>query len=337
MTRTYTYKKRLSALAAVFAITVGVFATGASASAAPAPSSLTVATGTEEIYSYTDIASANTITIERGGKLFICTGVNGYATVNAAITFSNTGTGASPSVTVEACMGADGEAPFTTGATLNGAITLETDGVINASWGSIKVNGALTANGHKLTTIAANGARVMGTGQMGVLQIGSNSSIMPGNSPGIISSLDLTLDAGSTYGFEVGGTAPGTGYDQIDVTGAVSIAGNLDVSLYGGFVPTAGQTYVIINNDAADAVSGTFAGLAQGAQFAADGQLFTISYTGGDGNDVVLTAQGAEPAAPGAPNTGFALQLANPVVVAALGILSASLLLVIAYRIRKTN
>src|SRR5262249_34827358 len=44
-----------------------------------------------------------------------------------------------------------------------------------------------------------------------------------------------------------------------------------------------------------DAVVGTFAGLAQGATVLIGGRPFTISYTGGDGNDVVLTVPGAAP------------------------------------------
>ena len=47
--------------------------------------------------------------------------------------------------------------------------------------------------------------------------------------------------------------------------------------------------YVIINNDGSDPVVGTFAGLAQGASFLIGGTPFQISYTGGSGNDVVLT------------------------------------------------
>ncbi|MEQ9690428.1 MAG: hypothetical protein RLO48_11915, partial [Bauldia litoralis] len=46
----------------------------------------------------------------------------------------------------------------------------------------------------------------------------------------------------------------------------------------------------IIANDGTDAVAGTFAGLAEGAQFVADGRAFAITYKGGDGNDVELTA-----------------------------------------------
>jgi hypothetical protein len=50
-----------------------------------------------------------------------------------------------------------------------------------------------------------------------------------------------------------------------------------------------GATFTIINNDGTDAVTGTFAGLAQGATFVVGGETFQINYKGGDGNDVTLT------------------------------------------------
>ena len=39
-------------------------------------------------------------------------------------------------------------------------------------------------------------------------------------------------------------------------------------------------------------MTGTFAGLPQGATFLAGGQLFAISYIGGTGNDIVVTRTG---------------------------------------------
>lgn len=53
-----------------------------------------------------------------------------------------------------------------------------------------------------------------------------------------------------------------------------------------------------ISNDLADAVVGTFNGLAEGATV---GSGFTISYHGGDGNDVVLNGPTAVPE----PSTWF--------------------------------
>ena len=82
---------------------------------------------------------------------------------------------------------------------------------------------------------------------------------------------------------------------QTDVTGAVALGGGLDVNLLGGYVPAPGDAATIVNNDGADAVVGTFTGLPEGAVFNVNGNSLQISYVGGTGNDVVLTAASAPP------------------------------------------
>ena len=51
---------------------------------------------------------------------------------------------------------------------------------------------------------------------------------------------------------------------------------------------TGPYVFTIINNDGADAVSGTFNGLAEGGTITFNTVTLYITYTGGDGNDVVL-------------------------------------------------
>jgi fibronectin-binding autotransporter adhesin len=146
-------------------------------------------------------------------------------------------------------------------------------------------------------------------------------TIAPGLSPGCLNTGDLTV-LGS-FEAEIGGTTACTGYDQIKVTGAVDVTnGTLNTSLYNGFKPAAGQTYTIISNDAADPVTGTFTGLAEGATFNLNGNVFKISYKGGDGNDVVLTVVSV----PATPNTGFQT-IGNPLVTMGITSIAAVSLL----------
>ncbi len=50
------------------------------------------------------------------------------------------------------------------------------------------------------------------------------------------------------------------------------------------------QQFLILDNQSATAIQGTFNGLAEGATFTgSNGQTYKISYVGGTGNDVVLT------------------------------------------------
>jgi acetyl esterase/lipase len=85
----------------------------------------------------------------------------------------------------------------------------------------------------------------------------------------------------------VGGTAA----DRLNVAGMVSLGGEL-LAVTNGSTPADGQSFTIIDNDGSDPVSGTFTGLAEGAALTTGPvpSTFRISYRGGDGNDVVLTA-----------------------------------------------
>ena len=83
------------------------------------------------------------------------------------------------------------------------------------------------------------------------------------------------------------------------VNGTVSLGkAKLDGGTLSGFVPSVGDKFTIIANDGSDAVSGKFAGLDQGDAFVFDSRAMKISYKGGDGNDVTLTATRRPSSAP---------------------------------------
>jgi hypothetical protein len=172
----------------------------------------------------------------------------------------------------------------------------------------VVLNETAIVTGHYGSTYVGAGGILKGTGTIGSTSV--YGTIAPGLSPGCLNTGDLIL--GGTYAFEIGGTTVCSGYDQIVVTGTVQAGGALSVSRYNNFVPKAGQKYVIVSNDGSDAVTETFTGLAQGATFTADGVTFSISYTGGDGNDIELTVTAVS------PETGFAMLTNNPYVTMAL-------------------
>ena len=129
-----------------------------------------------------------------------------------------------------------------------------------------------------------------GTGKLMSTKIEDGGTIAPGNSPGTLSTGNLEFEKGGIYEFEIAGDEAGQ-YDQINVTGTVKLGdGTLKPVILGEFTPGQGKSYTIINNDGTDAVEGTFFGLAEGATVSVGEKgYFTISYKGGDGNDVVLT------------------------------------------------
>jgi hypothetical protein len=65
----------------------------------------------------------------------------------------------------------------------------------------------------------------------------------------------------------------------------------LELQLLPGFTLQASNKFSIIENNGTNSVNGTFANLPEGATVSSGPFRFTISYVGGDGNDVVLTAQ----------------------------------------------
>ena len=102
----------------------------------------------------------------------------------------------------------------------------------------------------------------------------------------------VSFTSGNDLAIVINGTTTDTDYRQLKVEGTVNLSG-LDLVLSGSHVPTLGQSFVIVNNDGSDAIQGTFNGLPEGATIASflGSQLNArISYSGGDGNDVALTA-----------------------------------------------
>ena len=171
-------------------------------------------------------------------------------------------------------------------------------GPTTVSAGTLLVTGSLGAT----AVSVSSGGTLGGTGSIaGDVTVDPSGNLAPGISPGGLGTGSLTLAGGSNLLAELNGTTPGSGYDQLNVTGTANLSGvngdasgaNLLASL--GYVPTLGDALVLINNDDLDSVSGTFANLAQGSTIdlvsSADSQTyrFAIDYDGGTGNDVVLT------------------------------------------------
>lgn len=163
-------------------------------------------------------------------------------------------------------------------------------GATLVSGGVLKVSGSISGS-----TVTVDGATsvLMGSGgTVGATTLTNGASISPGASPGILTVAgNFTMNSGTNFLGEVNGTTVGTGYDQLVVNGTVSL-GNATLSLSGSYTGTSDLFTLILNDGTGDAVSGTFAGLSEGASVFAtgSGQEFTISYVGGDGNDVVLAA-----------------------------------------------
>jgi autotransporter-associated beta strand protein len=159
--------------------------------------------------------------------------------------------------------------------------------------GTVELNGSQPQS----ATTVAGGARLQGSGTVGPLSYAGTSSVVaPGTGIGILTCSNFSSASGSvSLEIELDGTTPGTGFDQLNVRGSVNLSGiTLDARL--NFASAVSNTFTILANDGTDAIVGNFTGLPEGTNFYIGGQLFGITYTGGTGNDVVLTRLVTPPA-----------------------------------------
>lgn len=260
------------------------------------------------------------------GQSSDCTGTE---TVDGSDTLSEW-TGGTPTPTTTDCtspttlasgsVGATECAEIADGDDYTGDVTVADGGILIVDGildGDVTVNGTLKGSGNVT----------------GAVDVTATGTVAPGNSPGVLSTGNISFVSGSTLDEEIGGAVSGVnpaGYDQVLVTGTVDVTGaTLNIIPFNNFTPTVGDQFVIIANDGSDAVTGTFNGLAEGATVTVGTATYSISYKGVDastGNDVVLTATAvtATPspvtvtgatATPATPNTGFAALMTNPAAI----------------------
>ena len=234
--------------------------------------------------------NGNTHTLTNGAR---CTGA-GSTRIHSTVTISGTIVGGQSGGKLEL---SGGTLTTATTATITGTLLLSggaLGGALNANgttnWpagaGSIHALPGSIFNNNGTFNAGANSdwaAFTGGTGQQfnnrGLLNVDK-----PGT-PGIY--IPFMQSSTGTFDVDLGGTSAGSGYDLLEAGTPVTLGGALTVTAT--FAPAVGDAFTIIANDGSDAIVGTFAGLPQNATLKTNNLIFRISYTGGDGNDVVLT------------------------------------------------
>ncbi|MGB8168276.1 MAG: hypothetical protein WCF18_12335, partial [Chthoniobacteraceae bacterium] len=142
--------------------------------------------------------------------------------------------------------------------------------------GSIAVGGTAYTPG---TVRVSGGGALAGDGTIhGDVIVTAGSGVTPGYLKGRPIGT-LTVDgtyqqaANAFLNIGIAGTAPGTGYSRLHVTGQASLQGGLHMRRFGGFVPSAGQTFTVLD---ASSIVGKFSEVTGG----------TVTY---NANSVVVT------------------------------------------------
>jgi probable HAF family extracellular repeat protein len=159
---------------------------------------------------------------------------------------------------------------FRNGLTNNGSLML--------SFGTNNVSGDITNSGTGKIVVAGGAAAtfyddVTQNGTLQVIKVGSTNSVAvfagafigsggssgggdifflgdlrPGNSPASVTfGNNVAFASSATLSVEIGGTNQGTGYDHLNITGDLALDGVLEVALINGFIPSAGQSFNILD------------------------------------------------------------------------------------------
>jgi autotransporter-associated beta strand protein len=173
--------------------------------------------------------------------------------------------------------------------TLSGTNSYTGSTLVNA--GVLEVSGSIAGS---LVTVST-GATITGAGSI-LTSLDINGTVAPGSGTGTLSvSGAADFNNGSTFTLEI---TNGVAFDKLAAS-SVTLDGTVNLAISLAASPVAGTTYRILDNTGAGAVGGTsglftWSGpqgvLTEGEHFYVDGNEFLISYAGGTGNDVVLTA-----------------------------------------------
>jgi RHS repeat-associated protein len=116
--------------------------------------------------------------------------------------------------------------------------------------------GAATASSSTTSAVNLQGGSLTGSGTLNA-SVTNAAQITPGSAPGILTvGGDYTQSAAGALEIEVGGAAPGTGFDQLVVGDKSTLGGTLNVTLIGGFATASGQVFPVVTYASS---SGSFA------------------------------------------------------------------------------
>jgi hypothetical protein len=162
----------------------------------------------------------------------------------------------------------------------------------------------LLINGNQATAtggaVVASGATLGGTGILGsAVTMNNGSKLNPGpagaagtaGAVGAFQTGEVTFFGLSSLVIDI---ANPTTFDQLSIVGGnlnIGGAASLTLNIAPGTVFTPGLSMILVSNDGADAIFGTFSNApVDGGIYTFSGYNFLVDYTGGDGNDLSIAA-----------------------------------------------
>jgi autotransporter-associated beta strand protein len=228
---------------------------------------------------------------------------SGYTSASSVGFSSGTGTTATANLSL-VTLGAASSIGGTGDTIINPGITGSTNTLTKVGAGTVTLNGANTYTG--ATTVSAGTLVIAGTHTSATTVGNGGTLVHPGSITGNITvqsgGLDapttgtslrsitgnFSLNTGGTLRLRLNGSTAGTQFDQLVVSGTVTLGGALDVICGPNLAP--GSTFRILDKAGSTTTATTFTGKAENSTFvSAEGYTFRINYNTGTGNDIVLT------------------------------------------------
>ncbi len=252
---------------------------------------LTILNGAQLTLNGTTLTNNGQITINAGGgKLTLATGslISGTGVIFLVGGTSQMGSAGTITQDIGHTLQGSG---VVNGAFVNNGLVLATGGALNFSGGFTQNAGLLNLTSGTVSSPTAfeiNGGSVTGFGTMSG-SVNNNGVMQPlFGSGGLGITGALNLGASSSLLFSLGGTILGTQYSLINVSGAVSLDGQVNALFSGGFQTSVTNANVFTILNAGSPLTGLFANVASGSRLTTgDGfGSFLVTYSG---NQVILS------------------------------------------------
>ena len=228
-------------------------------------------TGTKAITIEGNVTFGGTVEVTAGGSLYVDTPLNIANGILSGGTYLVDAGGAlrlnGAQITTNAATVVLGGANSNVYNASSGTTSVFQNLAVNAAAGDLEVmggatlatSGALLNAGHLVvgagsTLTAPGGLSVVSGGQLSgggtvVGAVSNAGTVSPGSSPGILTVQGAySQSAGGHLLIQMAGPTPGTGYDQLAVTGAATLGGTLDVSLLGAYRPAHNDAFAVLTS-----------------------------------------------------------------------------------------